>query len=76
MFFEDAWRLALIACPPRGRDLIAGEKGEVSLVDAMHGYCRDAWCGFRPLLARFNGDLLADLELLNPGMGDVEEMAA
>lgn len=50
-------------------------KRSTGLVEAMHGYCEDAWHGERPALARFNADLLVGLDLIGQESED-EAMAA
>lgn len=69
--FEAAWREAMRAHPPRGRDLgeyaatLFDERGrrEVCVADAMRGYCQDAWDGRRPALARFGLEMLREGDL-------------
>lgn len=64
--FKGAWALALQDCPPRGRDEVSGNTlfdvttgvQEVPLVDAMRGYCEDAWFGRKPGLRKFSLGLL------------------
>jgi hypothetical protein len=60
--FERAWRLALEAYPPRGRDqgpaVPSLLDSEPSVVEFFRAACSDAWHGRRPELARLDVTLL------------------
>lgn len=80
-FFNAAFDKAIKDCPPRGRDTqrrLFDEDGrrEVGLVDAMREYCRQAWMGENPSLARFNAELLVSLDLIGQESEPDEAIAA
>lgn len=83
LWFDDAWALALTDCPPRSRDAagdgrLFNERGrrEETLVDATERFCRQAWTGEKPGLARLSVELLADLDLMGLWAEDAEPVAA
>jgi hypothetical protein len=59
--FERAWRLALIAHPPRGRDrgpaMPSLLDSEPSVVEFFEAACSDAWHGRRPELKHLDAAL-------------------
>jgi hypothetical protein len=70
---REAWRLALMAHPPRGRDLgpvtpslLPDPDMAESVVAFFQRATYDAWHGFRPELAHFDASLLAGADASEP----------
>lgn len=67
---EEAWRSAMRAHPPRGRDLGPERPSLLDEDESVAAFFKratyDAWHGLRPALAHFHASLLQDVDLSEP----------